>query len=77
METGDKLMTVLEAIESLTKLIHNYPELSDKPLEIPTVDTSIGYRSAAKVEAISQGIDWDSGRVFLYTDKALQEAKKK
>lgn len=69
-------MTILEAIESLTKLIHKYPELSDKPLEIPTVDASIGHRSAVEVKAISQGIDWDSGRVFLYTDKALQEAKK-
>ena len=58
-------MNLLEALETLER-IGKYRRSEDFELVIPIQRVgSIGSTPAVKVKYISQGFDWDSGRIIL------------
>ncbi len=69
-------MTVDEVIEKLQALkVTHYGDVSDMPVVVRTYDPSIGPVASAAVDGVHVGIDWDNGKVFIYTKDQLVKKK--
>jgi hypothetical protein len=70
-------MTKKELIEQLSRL------KDDDKVVILLKQPSVGSHAAAEIEKVSQGFDWDNGRIFLHTkepvcsDKHLTQIQKR
>lgn len=69
-------MKIEELYEKLGKLLENK---YNRGLEIVirTYDPAVGPASFAQITGFGQGIDWDHGKMFMYTDKKLITKKEK
>lgn len=58
-------MTVKELKNKIDAFLAAYPEKEDKKVEIRLSDPSLGFSKGSEVAGFGEGIDWDSGRVFI------------
>lgn len=67
-------MTVLRACERLMQMVPRYETL---PLVVPreTLVSGWGGKPTVNVTGISLGGDWDSGKVFIYTEHPMTVAE--
>lgn len=58
-------MTIKELKNKIDDFLTAYPDKAGKPVEIILSDSSIGFSKGSEVIAFGEGIDWDSGRIFI------------
>jgi hypothetical protein len=66
-------ITVKWLRDKLTEVIESCPEVADHPVCIANHKPSVGPRSVTFVTGYGSGFDWDSGKMFLYTEKDMME----
>ena len=71
-------MKVNDLIKNLQLIITNNPKVGEWDIVVPVKNTEnkLGSRASVDVVGISQGFDWNSGRVFISTDAVVQKSNK-
>ena len=65
-------MTVQEVIDQLQAYVDINPRNATRELCIPTRNKGMfGPTPSVSIKSINQGIDWNSSRMFLVTDKNI------
>ena len=67
-------MTVSQLLTALTYLSEHGHAQNEVRVAVYEQGCMLGPRPSSGVVSVSQGIDWDSGVVFLYTEDTLIKA---
>jgi hypothetical protein len=70
-----ELIALTKELEYHTLLMHMDPETVN--VVVRSHKASIGSASYASIKSIGHGIDWDHGKIFIYTDPALTHLESK
>ena len=70
-------LTVRGLCDILSDMMHKNPNIAVKTIEIRTVDPPIGSSSGVLIADVCEGFDWDTGRVFLYSQEPLRKAERR
>jgi len=66
-------MTLRELKEEIDLYVKALPDYNDPTVCIPISDgTVIGGHPVIEVRSVCPGFDWDSGKFFIYPEKALK-----
>jgi len=72
----EKYMTFGKLVDRILRRVKDNDDIMNKTISIRLMDDSVGGVATAKVVNLHDGFDWDSGKIFLDTDKMLMSYDK-